>query len=60
MGDEDDMELGDTPRSRRSGRRGTRQPPAVEKYKYMSQLQEVANRERDAITIELEDLKQAR
>lgn len=59
MGDEEEMDLGETPRSRRSGRRGGRQQAPAEKLKYMSQLQEVANRQRDAITVELEDLKQA-
>ncbi|KAI5795294.1 MCM2/3/5 family-domain-containing protein [Geopyxis carbonaria] len=52
----DDVELNDTPhRMTRGARHQATQAP---KIKYMAQLQEVANRERDAITIELEDLKE--
>lgn len=54
--DDEDIDLNDTPhRSRRGTRHQVMQEP---KIKYMAQLQEVANRERDAITIELEDLKE--
>lgn len=62
MDDEEEMDLESTPRGLRSGRRagGQRQQAPTEKVKYMTQLQEVANRERDAITIDLEDLKQVR
>ena len=59
--EDEEVELVDTPR-RRSARnaRGSRRQQAVPepKLKYMEQLQEVANRERSSITIELEDLKQ--
>lgn len=59
--EDEDVELTDTPR-RRSTRnaRGSRRQQAVPepKLKYMEQLQEVANRERSSVTIELEDLKQ--
>ncbi|KAF8533734.1 MCM2/3/5 family-domain-containing protein [Trichophaea hybrida] len=60
MDDDEDIELNDTPR-RRSARniRGSRKRQAAApepKLKYMEQLQEVANRERTSITIELEDL----
>lgn len=65
MDDDDEEEMGDTPgrRSTRSG--GTRARPrrpkatALEpKIKYMVQLQEVSNRERDSVTLELDDLKE--
>lgn len=60
------MDMNDTPghRSTRSGgarRRAGRRPRAAvqePKLKYMIQLQEIANRERDSITIELDDLKE--
>ncbi|KAH0611512.1 DNA replication licensing factor MCM7 [Morchella sextelata] len=66
MDDEEDMDMNDTPgrRSTRSGgarrRTGRRPRAAVQepKLKYMIQLQEIANRERDSITIELDDLKE--
>jgi DNA replication licensing factor MCM7 len=63
MDDKDeDIELNDTPRRRptRSGRRETRRQAPEPKVKYMEQLQEIANRERQALTIELEDLKEVR
>jgi len=61
MDDKDeDIESNDTPRRRstRSGRRETRRQAPEPKLKYMEQLQEIANRERQALTIELEDLKE--
>lgn len=65
MDDEDDeVDMEDTPgrRTTRSGggrTRGRRPRAAPEpKIKYLTQLQEVSNRERDAITIELDDLKE--
>ncbi|KAH8154389.1 uncharacterized protein LAJ45_00916 [Morchella importuna] len=64
--EQEDMDMNDTPgrRSTRSGgarRRAGRRPRAAvqePKLKYMIQLQEIANRERDSITIELNDLKE--
>lgn len=44
--------------ARRSGRRRPRAAAPEPKIKYMVQLQEIANRERDSITIELDDLKE--
>lgn len=66
MDDEDDeVDMADTPgrRTTRSGggRARARRPRAAApepKIKYMVQLQEIANRERDSITIELDDLKE--
>jgi len=62
MQDEDE-DLTDTPRrraTRSSGRSRARRPRAAvqePKLKYMLQLQEIANRTRDSITIELDDLR---
>ncbi|RPB07174.1 MCM-domain-containing protein [Morchella conica CCBAS932] len=64
--EEEDIDMNDTPgrRSTRSGgarRRAGRRPRAAvqePKLKYMIQLQEIANRERDSVTIELNDLKE--
>ncbi|PWW72076.1 MCM-domain-containing protein [Tuber magnatum] len=62
MADEDE-DLTDTPRRRatRSGGRSRARRPRVAaqepKLKYMLQLQEIANRTRDSITIELDDLR---
>lgn len=65
MDDEDeDLDLEDTPRRRATrsggrarGRRPRRAAAPEPKLKYMLQLQDVANRERDSVTIELDDLK---
>jgi DNA replication licensing factor MCM7 len=58
--EDEDEQLEDTPRRRsgraRSGRRRAAQPEP--KLKYMEQLQEIANRERDALTVELDDVKE--
>lgn len=68
--DDDEVEMNDTPgrRSTRSGgarARPRRPKPAAAaaaapepKIKYMVQLQEVSNRERDSVTLELDDLKE--
>lgn len=66
MDDDDEVEMNDTPgrRSTRSGgarARPRRPKPAAApepKIKYMVQLQEVSNRERDSVTLELDDLKE--
>ncbi|KAG0138358.1 MCM2/3/5 family-domain-containing protein [Tuber indicum] len=61
--EDEDEDLTDTPRrraTRSSGRSRARRPRvAVQepKLKYMLQLQEIANRTRDSITIELDDLR---
>jgi DNA replication licensing factor MCM7 len=60
---DEDIELDDTPRRRsaRTTRRGaTRQQAPGPKFKYMEQLQEVANRERKSVVIDLQDLKEVR
>lgn len=66
--DDDEVEMNDTPgrRSTRSGgaRARPRRPKPTAaaapepKIKYMVQLQEVSNRERDSVTLELDDLKE--
>jgi DNA replication licensing factor MCM7 len=63
--DDEDIDVDDTPRRRsaRKNARGSRKRQAATpepKLKYMEQLQEVANRERTSITIELEDLSAVR
>lgn len=63
--DDEEVEMNDTPgrRTTRSGgaRARPRRPKAAApelKIKYMVQLQEVSNRERDSVTLELDDLRE--
>lgn len=61
---DDEEEIQDTPR-RRGGRKAQRaprqrQPEPELKPKYMELLQEIANRERPSVVIDLEDLKEVR
>ncbi|KAF8428118.1 MCM2/3/5 family-domain-containing protein [Tirmania nivea] len=49
-------DVGATPRSRARRAKGRQQQQRVPKLKYMLQMQEIANRQRDSITIELDDL----
>lgn len=62
--EDDEEEMQDTPRRRgkkaqRAPRR-QRQPEAELKPKYMEHLQQIANRERSSVIIDLEDLKEVR
>lgn len=60
MDDDNEMEMEDTPRSRRTTRRGRQTQTQPEKLKYMEVLQDISNRKTDSITIDLADLKQVR
>lgn len=63
--DDEEVEMNDTPGRRTTRSGGARARPrrakaaAPEpKIKYMVQLQEVSNRERDSVTLELDDLRE--
>lgn len=63
--DDEEVDMNDTPGRRTTRSGGARARPRRSKVaapepkiKYMVQLQEVSNRERDSVTLELDDLKE--